>query len=153
MKKVLVVINGILNRPGKCDAWTDEAVDWANIHSDYKAIKLEYWTGPLTRRLCQQSKARHYATIIQKYLSRGWAVTIAAHSNGADLVIRILNLLPHAHFHKIHLFAGAAEYRQHFGPRHQGKTKLGRIESSITWNRSNFRGLHTCARLAVTSTR
>lgn len=113
--RVFVFINGILARPGAHDGWTDRAVTWTQCRTPHKAEKWEYATGALTRRLRQQSRARKIATMLRYYEAAGYALVLVGHSNGCDLIARVLRLRgtePWYFQHPIeaaHLYAPAAE--------------------------------------------
>ena len=83
-------INGILNRPGASQGWTDRAVTLAHLHLGLYAEKLENFTGVFTRMLYQDKRAEFVADIANKYLERGWSVYLRGHSNGCDIIRRAL---------------------------------------------------------------
>lgn len=111
MPHVFICINGINTLPGDSDGWTDRAVTWLHLHTEACAEKWEYVAGALTRRLRQAERAEAIARMAGYYFSRGWTVSFIAHSNGCDLVARVLELLaPRArHVRSVHLFAPAAD--------------------------------------------
>lgn len=109
-RHVLVFINGILTSAGDSEGWTDRAVTWAHLHTDFRAEKLEYFTGPLLRRLTQQARAEKFARMLLRYAKAGYAVSLVGHSNGADLIVRILDLVAGgARVESAHLVAAACE--------------------------------------------
>lgn len=105
--RVWICINGILARPGDAEGWTDRAVTWLHLHTGDQAEKFEYAAGPLTRRLRQQWRAEAIATMCSYYLRAGYEVSLIAHSNGADLVERLIASHPLYRFRTVHLFAPA----------------------------------------------
>jgi hypothetical protein len=107
--RVWICINGILTRPGDAEGWTDRAVTWLNLHTSGKAEKFEYAAGILTRRLNQCWRAEAIARMASFYIVEGYEVSLIAHSNGGDLVERVLGLLWPAKIVSAHLFAPACD--------------------------------------------
>ncbi len=112
---VWVCINGILSLPEDSAAWTDRAVTWLNTRTAAKAEKWEYIAGPITRRLMQQSRAEKIARMLQFYQLAGFAVVLIGHSNGCDLIARILALRGKKNYfaapvRAVHLVAPAADW-------------------------------------------
>lgn len=91
-RTVWVCINGINTLPGDSEGWTDRAVTWLQTRTGAKAEKWEYAAGFITRRLKQQSRAEKIARMIGFYQRSGFAVVLAGHSNGCDLIARVLAL-------------------------------------------------------------
>jgi len=107
MPRIWICINGILNRPGDSEGWTDRAVTWLHVRTADKAEKFEYAAGPLTRRLRQGWRAEAIAKMAGYYLRGGFRLSFIAHSNGAALVERVLPLLGGRDVASCHLFAPA----------------------------------------------
>ena len=91
-RTVWVCINGILTLPGDSEGWTDRAVTWLQTRTTAKAEKWEYAAGPITRRLRQQARAWKIARMLGYYQHAGYACVLAGHSNGCDLIARVLAL-------------------------------------------------------------
>jgi hypothetical protein len=109
-RHVLVFINGILAAPGDAEGWTDRAVTWSHLHTDFRAEKLEYFTGAITRRLHQQARATKFARMLERYAAAGFTFSLVGHSNGCDLILRIARLLAGSRtIRHVHLVAAAAE--------------------------------------------
>ena len=106
---VFICINGILTWPGDAEGWTDRAVTWLNLHTEGKAEKFEYATGALTRRLWQDYRAQAIARMASFYVQAGYEVVFIAHSNGCDLVARVLKILWPVKIRSAHLFAAATD--------------------------------------------
>ena len=106
---VYFVINGIHTNPGSANAWTDEAVTWLNLHTPkhVQAEKFEYFTTALTRWLHQSKRAKELALKAQKYAVQGYRVRMIGHSNGCDLIARVINL--GVRVDSAHLIAPAAQ--------------------------------------------
>ncbi len=113
--RAFVFVNGIINWPGAHDGWTDRAVTWTNCCSPHKAEKWEYAAGAITRRLLQQDRAIKIATMMRYYEAAGFDVVLVGHSNGGDIIARVLALRngePWYFQHQVrsaHLFAPAAD--------------------------------------------
>lgn len=106
---VYICVNGILSNPGDAEGWTDRAVTWLHLHTQSKAEKFEYACGALTRRLRQRRRAEAIARMCEYYFNAGYAITLVGHSNGCDLIARVLKLEEHRQFVGAHLFAPAAD--------------------------------------------
>lgn len=114
---VFVFVNGILSRPGSSQGWTDRACTWMQTRHPHKAEKWEYFAAPFTRRLRQRTRARKIATLMAYYQEAGFDVVLVGHSNGCDLIARVLRLRgaqPWYYRHavrSVHLFAAAADWK------------------------------------------
>lgn len=114
-KRAFVFVNGILTNAGAHDGWTDRAVTWTQTRTPYKAEKWEYSTTALMRRLRQQSRAEKIATMLRYYQDAGFEVVLVGHSNGCDIIARVLALRGVEPWHfagpvrSAHLFAPAAD--------------------------------------------
>lgn len=110
-----VFINGILTMPGDSEGWTDRAVTWINTRTASKAEKWEYATGPILRRIRQQERAEKIARLISFYERAEFEVVLVGHSNGCDIIARVLDLREASVWsysrpvRSIHLFAPAAD--------------------------------------------
>lgn len=91
---VWIYINGILAIPGEAFAWTDRAVFWTHINTPDRGEKFEYAAGVVSRRWFhkQEKRAAHLLKVSDVYRAKGWIVNWVAHSNGADVVCRALQL-------------------------------------------------------------
>jgi hypothetical protein len=109
LRTAWICVNGILTNPGDAEGWTDRAVTWLNLHTAGKAEKFEYAAGALTRRLRQAWRAEAIARMASFYIRGGYDVVLIGHSNGADLIERVLPLLWPATVKSVHLFAPACD--------------------------------------------
>lgn len=109
-RHVFICVNGILNRPGASDGWTDRAVTWLHINTSAHAEKFEYAAGALTRRWFQQQRAEAIARMCDFYVRAGFSISFIGHSNGCDLIARVLALRPRLEVRSIHLVAAAADW-------------------------------------------
>lgn len=108
---VIICINGILNKPGKADGWTDRAVTWFHCkypESTVRAEKFEYATGALLRRIKQARRAQAIARMCGFYRRAGYRIHLVGHSNGCDLIARVLEIFGYP-VESVHLFAPAAD--------------------------------------------
>ncbi|HWN09757.1 MAG TPA: hypothetical protein VNO50_10900 [Pyrinomonadaceae bacterium] len=114
MKSVWFFINGILSWPSAADGWTDQAVTWVHRNTeDGRGEKFEYAAGALTRRLLQQERAERFTRKLLCYMNdrEPWRIHLVAHSNGADIALRMLDLLPgtETRLRTLHLVAPACD--------------------------------------------
>lgn len=107
-KHVFILVNGILNLPGGSDGWCDRGVTWLHLNTASRAEKFEYAAGPLTRRLWQQQRAEAIARMVGYYCRAGFAISLVGHSNGCDIIARVIATTA-ADFASAHLFAAAAD--------------------------------------------
>lgn len=108
---VFICVNGVLTRPGDAEGWTDRAVTWLQTQfpsQPVKAEKFEYASGVITRRLRQAARAAAIAKMVGYYHRAGFRLVLVGHSNGCDLIARVLELVA-APINSAHLFAAAAE--------------------------------------------
>ncbi len=106
---IIICINGINENPGANDAWTDEATAELNLRtgSATKAEKFEYLARTLTRWIRQRKRAESLARRCKQFSDNGWHIVLVGHSNGCDLIARVLALEVPAL--SVHLFAPAAD--------------------------------------------
>jgi pimeloyl-ACP methyl ester carboxylesterase len=107
---VFIFINGIKNDPGASDGWTDRAVTSTHIRYPLlpvKGEKFEYAATAIFRRLKQDERARAFAKMISFYVDAGFRITLVGHSNGCDIIARVLDLVRGVD--SVHLFAPAAD--------------------------------------------
>lgn len=102
-----IFVNGILNNPEKVDVWTDLAEEWIETNTPFKANKMEYRSGPITRRFKQNDRVYNLQKICMAYT--GDKIVLVGHSNGCDIIQRLINKgLPK--IHEAHLIAAASEH-------------------------------------------
>ena len=92
MRTLILIINGILTDPRKDNAWTDNAEPWLEtmIEGHVAVFRYEYNATPLLRRWGQSRRADRIAAIIERYQLNGYRVILIGHSNGCDLIARVL---------------------------------------------------------------
>lgn len=120
-RRVFIFINGILATPGDSDGWTDRAVTWMHTRTPdgIYGEKFEYATGPLTRRLLQGVRAQAIARMVQFYHRANFEVSLVGHSNGCDLIARVIDGL-NVRVRSVHLFAPAADGADFIRARREG---------------------------------
>lgn len=102
-----ILINGILTSPEDVEAWTDRAEQWIDKNTTFKSTKMEYRATALTRRFYQNTRVKNLQKICKAYL--GDRIILVAHSNGCDIVQRMINKgIPRVH--ELHLIAAASEH-------------------------------------------
>lgn len=142
MKRVFILVNGILTWPGDSEGWTDRGVTWLQTRTTARAEKFEYACGAILRRLRQQSRAEAIAKMAAYYQQAGFAVSLVGHSNGCDLVARVLALRCFGSsflqpIESVHLFAAATDERAiHAGLDHADVRRV-----FVYWS-SHDRALH-----------
>jgi pimeloyl-ACP methyl ester carboxylesterase len=99
-------INGILTLSDGRNAWPDRAVTWTESQFAQLAEKYEYFSGALTRRIFQAARVRECAQLLRQYA--GHDLIVVGHSNGADIVCRLLQTTP-IEIAEVHLLAPAAD--------------------------------------------
>jgi len=109
MRQVFILVNGILTLPGDSQGWTDRGVTWINSRTEAKAEKFEYACGAISRRLRQQQRVRAISRMCDFYRRAGYEISLVGHSNGCDLIARVIALNGH-HYRSVHLFAAATDW-------------------------------------------
>lgn len=133
-----IYINGIWTKPGDARGWTDRAVIWTHCHAwrmkpvpMVVADKFEYWSGALTRRVGQDKRAVGLRWMLNEYQSgNDWSINVMAHSNGADVVDRVTELLGgDTNIDRMHLVAPACEsdFRKNGFGKHLASGAIGRL--------------------------
>jgi len=134
--KVYIFVNGIMNNPGQSDNWTDRAVTWMHIHTAPDVIpaeKFEYFTGPLTRRLFQQYRSNKLARVLSFYFGADFDVVLVGHSNGCDIICRVLDMLTHP-VKEVHLISPACHKpAYHNGLVEQLYVYIGGQDKAMKW--------------------
>ncbi len=110
MRTAFLCINGILTDPRRADAWTDQAVDWLNrkLPDGVVGVSYEYNATPLLRRWGQRERAEHIAAKAGAYRRAGYRVVLVGHSNGCDLIARVIGGIS-AEVDTVHLLSPAAD--------------------------------------------
>src|SRR5262245_26588298 len=88
--KIIIYVCGILTWPGKHRNWTGRAVTHTMTCQPYKAEKVEYFVGALSRPIGESYRARKLISTLRQY--EGWEIHLVAHSNGCDVVVDTLRL-------------------------------------------------------------
>ncbi len=112
-KHVFIFVNGIFAFPGKLRGWTDRAVTNTHTLHDFKSLvvaeKFEYLAGALTRRLRQSERVKALHGMMTEYQIAGYKIHLVGHSNGCDIICRVLKRIFMEKVSTIHLFAPACE--------------------------------------------
>tara|TARA_R110000787_G_scaffold161774_1_gene275221 strand:- start:392 stop:934 length:543 start_codon:yes stop_codon:yes gene_type:complete len=112
--------------PAKSENWNGKAVTWTHLNTKYKAEKIEYWIGPISRVLGQKKRAAKLLKTLQFYAKDGWQVVLIGHSNGANVILNALKQFENKESIKeIHMIAPAA-------PNNFAKNGLNDISAPIT---------------------
>ena len=105
-----IAINGIRTNPGDAEGWTDRFVTWINtrLPDGVVAEKFEYYCGALLRRVRQRERADEISKKVGYYRRAGYRVVLVGHSNGCDLIARVLEACG-AEIDAAHLISPAAD--------------------------------------------
>ena len=105
-----IAINGIRTCPGDAEGWTDRFVTWINtrLPDGVVAEKFEYACSALLRRLHQRERADEIAKKVGYYRRAGYRLVLVGHSNGCDLIARVLEACG-AEIDAAHLISPAAD--------------------------------------------
>ena len=105
-----IAINGIRTNPGDAEGWTDRFVTWINtrLPDGVVAEKFEYYCSALFRRIHQRERADAIAKKVGYYRRAGYRVVLVGHSNGCDLIARVLEVCG-AEIDAAHLISPAAD--------------------------------------------
>lgn len=144
-RRLFVFVNGILTFPGASSNWTGRAVTRTHLDTPHAAEKVEYLTLPTLHRLLgQRNRVVKLARTISFY--EGWQLVLAAHSNGAGVVLEALRYLEWPRVEQVHLFSPAcnADCRATGLRRAQDFGKLGLLRCYIA-------GKDAAVRMAATS--
>lgn len=116
---IIICINGIRTKPGRTDAWTDEMAAALNVRTppQVKTGTFEYYSSALFRWVGQRKRAAELTRRCRQYAAGGYRIVLIGHSNGCDLIARVLRAAegPAAAFkvHSAHLFAAAADEKDY----------------------------------------
>lgn len=105
-----IAINGIRTNPGDAEGWTDRFVTWINtrLPDGVVAEKFEYYCSALLRRIKQRERADEISKKVGYYRRAGYRVVLVGHSNGCDLIARVLEACG-AEIDAAHLISPAAD--------------------------------------------
>lgn len=136
-----IAINGIRTNPGDAEGWTDRFVTWINtrLPDGVVAEKFEYYCSALLRRIKQAQRADEISKKVGYYRRAGYRIVLVGHSNGCDLIARVLETCG-AEIDAAHLISPAADdedfaeairegliRRIHlYGSKHDGALRLAR---------------------------
>ena len=140
-KSIFIFTPGILSYPGSARAWTDQAVTWIHAHRPNAcAEKFEYLAGPATRTILATKRAKALAALIDEYPVEQFSLTIAAHSNGCEIVRRASKFTTRP-INFLHLFAPAISA----APRRHG------LRNAVSSGKVGFLFLHIASHDRVLS--
>lgn len=108
LKVVYLLINGINSNPGDAHGWNRRMASEINETTPYKADAFVYFSDTIFRRMFQNARVADLCKVIESYLRSGFEVNLVGHSNGCDIISRIL-LKRRYNLSQIHLIAGACE--------------------------------------------
>jgi len=101
-----VAINGI-NTLASDDVWNNEAeIVMAGMGRNCHAF--QYFSDTVFRRMFQTARVNRLNALCNRYIDFGLKIRLIGHSNGADLICRLLNTYSPI-IDEVHLIAGASE--------------------------------------------
>lgn len=87
-REVYIFVPGILSKGH--NTWAQRAVTHVQSKTGSKAERLAYWAGPLTRRFRQGRRVKGLRKMVDFYLRESYTVHLVGHSNGCDIIRRLL---------------------------------------------------------------
>ena len=132
--EVILYVNGILNMPGESANWTARAVTWTHLNTRHRAEKIEYFSGVFGRPLYNRRRAERLACVLDEYLTGGYEVTIAAHSNGACVALDALRSRAWPKIKALHLISPACEADFNKNGLNQSIDRIGNLSVWIASN-------------------
>jgi len=110
MRTLFLAINGIRFRPGNAHGWPERFCDYINFRTPDGVVadRREYYTSALTRFIGQRKRTDELARKVSRANQSGYRVVLVGHSNGCDIIARLLRDVGAA-VASCHLFAPAAQ--------------------------------------------
>jgi pimeloyl-ACP methyl ester carboxylesterase len=104
-----IFVPGILQNPETVDSWADLAIAHVTKATPDTAVCYEYNAGPITRTWFggQKRHAKCVEDLCRRYSYKD--VVLVGHSNGCDLITRVLRDNPDVTVDAVHLFAAATD--------------------------------------------
>lgn len=105
-----LAINGIRFHPGDAKGWPERFCDWINFRTPdgVSADRCEYYTTAVTRFIGQRKRTDELARKVSRAKQAGYRVVLVGHSNGCDVIARLLRDIG-TEVASCHLFAPAAQ--------------------------------------------
>lgn len=105
-----LAINGIRFHPGDARGWPERFCDYINFRTPdgVSADRCEYYTSAVTRFIGQRKRTDELARKVSRAKQAGYRVVLVGHSNGADIIARLLRDIG-TEVAACHLFAPAAQ--------------------------------------------
>jgi predicted alpha/beta hydrolase family esterase len=107
-RRLFLFVPGILYHPAGVDGWADLAVAWVHRNTPHYADRYEYRSGALTRFAGQKKRVEDLAKMLGR-LPADVDVTAVGHSNGCDLLVRLVREHKDVRLSSLHLIAAATE--------------------------------------------
>lgn len=105
MKRIYIYVPGILTFPGSSKNWDGRAVTRTHTVTDYRAEKVEFFVGVISRAFGQKDRADKLRRTLDYYF--GWKIILVGHSNGADVITLCLKSFACPIISQVHLVCGA----------------------------------------------
>jgi len=109
-RTVYLAINGIRFKPGTARGWPERLCDWINCRMPDGVIadRREYYTTAVTRFIKQRRRTDELGRKVSRFKNAGYRVVLVGHSNGCDIIGRLLRDIG-TEVASCHLFAPAAQ--------------------------------------------
>lgn len=108
-RTAFIAINGIRFRPGTARGWPERFCDWITCRTPDGVVadRREYYTTAITRFIGQRKRTDELARKVTMRKNAGYRVVLVGHSNGCDVIARLLRDVG-TEIAACHLFAPAA---------------------------------------------
>lgn len=109
IRTFFLAINGIRFKPGAARGWPERFCDWIHRRKqdELRADRREYFTTAVTRFIGQRKRTDELARKVSSLNNVGYRVVLVGHSNGCDVIGRLLRDIG-TKVAACHLFAPAA---------------------------------------------
>lgn len=104
----IILVNGILTDPRRDNAWTDFSVDWLNnnVRDPVVTTGYEYNADVVFGPWKNMSRSERIVERIKEYTRHGDRVILIGHSNGCDIIARVLHQVE---VDEVHLISPATD--------------------------------------------
>lgn len=110
-RTAIIVVNGILTDPRRDNAWTDTSVDWFNTHCHNPVVttSYEYNADIVFGKLGQSHRVKAIIERVKEYHRHGDRIILIGHSNGCDIIAKVLH---EVHVDEAHLISPATDEKE-----------------------------------------
>jgi hypothetical protein len=117
-RTVQIFVPGIMQFPNDSHNWDGRAQTWVNLNGEAMAHhhesvtvadRADYFCGPIGRAFFQQRRVDRVIHVLKPYVDKGFSISVSAHSNGTDLILKALGLMDWPRVDALHLISGACK--------------------------------------------